>query len=120
MIGSSRALKVWACPAPIDLRKGFDGLAFIVQWQLGKDALSGDCFLFTNRGRTSAKVLVYDGTGLGMYCKRLERGRFACLWKGPPGEPVALVNGAPRQQNSGEFSPTARSHGERSKPFSLA
>ncbi len=91
MIGSSRALKVWACPAPIDLRKGFDGLAFIVQWQLGKDALSGDCFLFTNRGRTSAKVLVYDGTGMGLYCKRLERGRFACLWKGPPGEPVALT-----------------------------
>ncbi len=30
MIGSSRACKVWACPAPVDLRKGFDGLAFIV------------------------------------------------------------------------------------------
>ena len=62
-----------------------------MRWQLGKDALSGDCFLFSNRPRTSAKVLVYDGTGLGLYCKRLERGRFACLWKGPPGEPVALT-----------------------------
>lgn len=91
MIGSSRALKVWACPAPVDLRKGFDGLAHIVRWQLGKDALSGDCFLFTNRQRQSAKVLVYDGTGLGLYCKRLERGRFACLWKGTAGEPVALT-----------------------------
>jgi transposase len=91
MIGSSRALKVWACPAPIDLRKGFDGLAHIVRWQLGKEVLSGECFLFTNRSRTSAKVLVYDGTGLGLYCKRLEQGRFACLWKGPPGEPVQLT-----------------------------
>ena len=91
MIGSSRACKVWACPAPVDLRKGFDGLAFIVKWQLGKEVLAGDCFLFTSRTRTSAKVLLYDGTCLALYCKRLERGRFACLWKGPPGEPVALT-----------------------------
>ena len=91
MIASSRACKVWPCPAPVDLRKGFDGLAHIVTWQLGKDVLAGDCFLFTSRTRTSAKVLLYDGTGLALYCKRLEKGRFACLWKGKPGEPVALT-----------------------------
>ncbi len=51
MIGSSRACKVWACPAPVDLGKGFDGLAFIVKWQLGKEVLAGDCFLFTSRTR---------------------------------------------------------------------
>jgi transposase len=84
-MASSRACKVWACPAPEDLRKGFEGLAHLVRWQLGKELLDGDCFLFCSRTRTSAKVLLYDGTGLAIYCKRLERGRFACLWKGPLG-----------------------------------
>lgn len=91
MIGSNRAVRVFAFPAPVDLRKGYDGLSHLVIWQLNKDVLNGDCFLFTNRCRRSAKVLLYDGTGLAMYCKRLERGRFACLWNGALGEPVALT-----------------------------
>jgi len=81
MIGSTRSLRVWAYTAPSDLRKGFDGLYGLVVSQLGGNPLSGDCFLFVNRGRTRAKVLLWDGTGLCIYQKRLERGRFACLWK---------------------------------------
>lgn len=81
MIGSTRNLRVWAYPAPADLRKGFDGLYGLVVSELGRDPLSGDCFLFTNRVRTCAKVLVWDGTGLCIYQKRLERGRFAPLWE---------------------------------------
>jgi transposase len=81
MIGSTRTLRVWAYPAPADLRKGFDGLSALVVAQLAKDPLSGDCFLFTNRARTSAKVLVWDGTGLCVYHKRLEQGRFSALWE---------------------------------------
>ena len=81
MIGSTRTLRVWAYPAPADLRKGFDGLSGLVQGELQKDLLSGDCFLFTNRKRTRSKVLMWDGTGLCIYMKRLERGRFACLWE---------------------------------------
>lgn len=80
MIGSTRALRVWAYPAPADLRKGFDGLAGLVTTQLQQDALRGDCYLFVNRGRTRAKVLLWDGTGLCVYHKRLEHGRFAALW----------------------------------------
>jgi transposase len=79
VIGSSRNLRVWAYPGPADLRLGYDGLAGLVANQLGCDPLSGDCFLFTNRGRTRAKVLVWDGTGLAIYQKRLETGRFASL-----------------------------------------
>jgi transposase len=45
------------------------------------DALSGDFFPFTNRRRTRAGVLRWDGTGLCLYQKRLERGRFAPLWR---------------------------------------
>ena len=81
MIGSTRNLRVWAYPAPADLRKGYDGLYGLVVSELGHDPLSGDCFLFTNRVRTRAKVLVWDGTGLCIYQKRLERGRFAPLWE---------------------------------------
>ena len=67
MIGSTRNLRVWAYPAPADLRKGYDGLYGLVVSELERDPLSGDCFLFTNRVRTRAKVLIWDGTGLCLY-----------------------------------------------------
>lgn len=81
MIGSTRTLRVWAYPEPADLRAGFDGLSALVTAKLGRDPLSGHLFLFVNRTRTRAKVLVWDGTGLCIYQKRLEQGRFACPWK---------------------------------------
>jgi transposase len=80
MIGSTRNLRVWAWAAPADLRKGFDGLSGHVSSKLEREVLSGDCFLFVNRPRTRAKVLLWDGTGLCLYHKRLEQGRFAPLW----------------------------------------
>jgi transposase len=81
MIGSTRQVAVWAYGAPVDLRKGFDGLSGVVSQHLGRDPLSGDCYLFVNATRKRAKVLLWDGTGLCIYAKRLERGRFACLWR---------------------------------------
>ena len=81
MIGSTRQVAVWAYGAPADLRKGFDGLSALVSQGLGRDPLSGDCYVFANATRTRAKVLLWDGTGLCIYAKRLERGRFACLWR---------------------------------------
>lgn len=81
MIGSTRQVTVWAYGAPADLRKGFDGLSALVSQRLARDPLSGDCYLFVNATRKRAKVLLWDGTGLCIYAKRLERGRFACLWR---------------------------------------
>jgi transposase len=81
MIGSTRQVTVWAYGAPADLRKGFDGLSGLVTERLRQDPLSGDCYVFVNATRKRAKVLVWDGTGLCIYAKRLERGRFACLWR---------------------------------------
>jgi transposase len=81
VILGTRSVRVFAHAAPVDLRKGFDGLYGLVVSQLGRDPLSGDCFLFTGRSRTRAKVLLYDGTGLCLYHKRLEQGRFAPLWE---------------------------------------
>jgi transposase len=89
MIGSTRSLRVFAYAQPADLRKGFDGLYGIVVAELGRDPLDGDCFLFVNRARTRAKVLVWDGTGLCIYMKRLEQSRFACLWE-PAGRRPSL------------------------------
>ena len=81
VIGSTRQVAVWAYGAAADLRKGFDGLSALVSQGLGRDPLSGDCYLFVNATRKRAKVLLWDGTGLCIYAKRLERGRFASLWR---------------------------------------
>jgi transposase len=81
VIGSTRQVAVFAFGAPVDMRKGFDGLSALVSNELGQDPLSGDMYVFANRTRKRAKVLMWDGTGLCIYAKRLERGRFACLWR---------------------------------------
>jgi transposase len=81
MIGSSRSVRVFAFPRPTDLRKGYNGLYSLVERGLRHDPLSGDLFLFVNRRRTACKVLLWDGTGLCIFQKRLEQGRFAALWR---------------------------------------
>ena len=81
ILGTSRAVRVFAYPEPVDLRKGYDGLFGLVKTGLRRDPLSGDLFLFVNRKRHACKVLVWDGTGLCIFQKRLERGRFAPLWR---------------------------------------
>ena len=81
MIGSTRAVRVFARRRPTDLRKGFDGLYGLVRNEFKHDPLEGDLFLFINRRRTSAKVLHWDGTGLCIYAKRLEKNCFTNLWK---------------------------------------
>lgn len=80
MLGSTRALSVWAHGEPVDMRRSFDGLAAIVTERLGRDPLSGDMFLFVGKSRLRAKVLLWDGTGLCVYAKRLETGRFCAPW----------------------------------------
>jgi transposase len=92
VIGTSRAVRVWAYPQPADLRKGYNGLYGLVKEGLGRDPLSGDLFLFVNRRRTTCKVLLWDGTGLCIFQKRLEKGRFACLWRQRRDDPVRLTS----------------------------
>jgi transposase len=60
----------------VDMRKGFEGLFGLVRDYLGQDPLSGHLFLFVNRERTRIKAIVWDGSGLWVCAKRLERGRF--------------------------------------------
>jgi len=81
ILGTTRALRVFAFPAPVDLRKGYDGLYGLVQTGLHRDPLSGELFLFVNQSRKLCKVLLWDGTGLCIFQKRLEKGTFAKLWR---------------------------------------
>ena len=80
MIPSLRSMHVYAWSAPVDLRNGHQGLHAIVTREFKMDVLCGSLFLFFSRGRKSAKILVWDGTGLVVIHKKLERGRFANIF----------------------------------------
>lgn len=76
MFGLGPATKIYIAVEAVDMRKGFEGLYGLVRDHLGQDPLSGHLFLFTNRMQTRLKVLVWDGSGLWVCAKRLEKGRF--------------------------------------------
>jgi len=76
VFGLGPATKIYLAVDAVDMRKGFDGLHGLVRDQLGHDPLSGYLFLFSNRTRTRLKALVWDGSGLWVCAKRLEKGRF--------------------------------------------
>ena len=83
MIGALRGVSVYAYGEPCDMRKSFNTLHALVEGQMKQDLSTGDLFLFVSRDRKRAKVLYFDGTGLCLFAKRLEAGRFAAPWKGP-------------------------------------
>jgi transposase len=76
MIAAPAGVHVWLAAGVTDMRKGFDGLAALVQNQLEADPFSGHLFVFRGRRGDRIKVLWWDGDGLCLYAKRLERGRF--------------------------------------------
>ena len=76
MFGLGSATRIYLAAGVTDMRKGFEGLYGLVRDQLGQDPLSGHLFLFANRGKTRLKALVWDGSGLWVCAKRLEKGRF--------------------------------------------
>jgi transposase len=76
MIAAPASVRVWLAAGVTDMRKGFDGLAALVQNQLQADPFSGHLFVFRGRRGDRIKVLWWDGDGLCLYAKRLERGRF--------------------------------------------
>jgi transposase len=86
MFSLGAATRIYLAVGATDMRKGFDGLYGIVKQRLEADPLSGHLFLFCNRPRTRLKVLFWDGSGLWVCAKRLEKGRFS--W------PPAIEGGA--------------------------
>lgn len=75
----SAAVRVFLCTQPTDMRKSFDGLFGMVREFLGQDPLSGHLFLFLNRRRDRAKILLWERDGLVIWYKRLEAGSFQSL-----------------------------------------
>lgn len=71
-----RNVEVWVATTPVDMRKSFDSLAEVVREFLKHDPLSGNLFVFRNRGGQLLKILWWDRDGLAIYYKRLERGEF--------------------------------------------
>ncbi len=76
MISPSAGTRVWLAAGATDMRRGFDGLARQVQQVLGQDPFSGHLFVFRGRRGDLVKVLFWDGQGLCLFAKRLERGQF--------------------------------------------
>lgn len=75
------ARRVFGYPAPVDLRNGYNGLYGLVEQGLGRDPMAGDLYLFVNESRKLCKILLWDGSGLCIFQKRLTLGTFAKLWR---------------------------------------
>jgi len=83
MFSFSSSLKIYLGVDPVDMRKSFNGLFAQVKGHLGRDPLDGSVYMFANRRRTLVKILYWDGTGIWVLAKRLERGTY---WWPAPGE----------------------------------
>jgi transposase len=80
------SVRIYVAAEPVDLRRGFDGLAAATRSLTGADPLSGHLFVFLNRRRNRVKVLVWDRTGYLLLYKRLERGTFEIATQPRAGE----------------------------------
>ena len=77
MISVGPATRVFLATGPTDLRKGFDSLAGLVRHRLESNPLDGHLYVFCNQRRNRLKILCFDGSGLWICQKRLERGQFS-------------------------------------------
>jgi transposase len=80
-MAKARKTRVHVFPQPCDMRLGFAGLHGLVRDHFGSDASTGHRYAFINKARNRVKVLSWDGTGILITAKRLEKGTFAI----PPG-----------------------------------
>ena len=87
MLSLSPATRVFVALTPVDMRQSFNGLHAQVQTVLQQDPCSGHLFVFTNKLKNRVKVVYWDGSGLWVCAKRLERGRFG--W--PSGDGVSAT-----------------------------
>jgi transposase len=76
VLSLSPATRIWVALEPVDMRLGFNGLSARVQTVLDQEVLTGHLFLFTNKLRNRIRVLYWDGSGLWVCAKRLEKGTF--------------------------------------------
>ena len=89
MISFPTNTRIWIAAGVTDMRRGFTGLSAVVQATLEENPLSGHVFVFRGRRGDLIKVLWFDGDGLCLLAKRLERGRF--VWPKAEGGAVSLT-----------------------------
>ena len=89
MIGMPAETRVWLASGATDMRRGFDGLALLVQEALKRDPHCGHLFVFRGKRGCLIKVLWHDGQGMCLFAKRLERGRF--IWPSPADGVVTIT-----------------------------
>ena len=89
MISLAPGTKVFLACRPVDLRNGFGGLAAKVQQMIGADPFSGHLFIFRGKRGDYFKGLYWDGSGLWLIAKRLEKGRF--VWPSPADGKVVIT-----------------------------
>ena len=89
MIALPAGTRVWLAAGVTDMRKGMDGLAALVQTALAENPFSGQLFAFRGRRGDLVKLLWFDGDGMCLFAKRLERGRF--VWPQAASGSVSLT-----------------------------
>ena len=89
MIALPSHTKIWIAAGVTDLRRGFSGLSALVQTKLEQNPLSGQVFIFRGRRGDLVKLIWFDGDGLCLFAKRLERGRF--IWPQATEGSIALT-----------------------------
>lgn len=77
MLSLTANLRIFFHRQPTDMRLGYEGLRNKVTSAFGENPLSGNLFVFFNKGNNRCKILFYDKGGLCLFCKRLELGTFA-------------------------------------------
>ncbi|WP_353810815.1 IS66 family insertion sequence element accessory protein TnpB [Mesorhizobium sp.] len=108
MIPVPSGVRVWLATGHTDMRKGFPGLALVVQETLKRDPHNGHLFVFRGRRGDLIKVLWHDGQGACLFSKKLERGRF--IWPSPADGVVTITpskasTGACRRRPGGRRPP---------------
>jgi len=76
MFGDFRNVRIFVKPGPTDFRKSINGLAVLSEESMRQEAMSGNLYIFCNRGRTRIKVLYWDQNGFCLWLKRLEENKF--------------------------------------------
>src|SRR5215211_3239527 len=102
MIALPVGTRVWLAAGVTDMRKGMDGLAALAQTTLSQNPFSGHVFVFRGRRGDLVKLVWFDGDGMCLFAKRLERGRF--VW------PQAVVRHSGRSEPSGSLCKRSRAN----------
>jgi len=89
MISLAAGARIWIAAGVTDLRRGFTGLSAMAQTVLQQDPFGGQVFVFRGRRGDLIKLLCWDGDGLCLFAKRLERGRF--IWPQAESGTVSLT-----------------------------